>query len=183
MRLASERVCFFQLESDQRGQQMTRRSKKKKKKKKKPVRSEPTRLKAHSSLTLPAEKSGPRLSRVATAPDSREYFSLPQDHRHSQGGRPLPQPWVHVNRGPTSPDHSVRRGCPRESPASPSLVGSGRPADRLTLCPRQMTAVLRPHAPPQSPWSSTGATPAPAHQDSGPVPERKRKRRAAGNSR
>lgn len=164
-------MSVFQLESAQRGQQMTGRSKK-------PVRSEPTRLKAHPSLTLPAEKSGPRLSRVATAPDPRECLSLPQDHRHSQGRRPLPQPWVHVNRGPTSPDHSVRRGCPRESPVSPSLVGPGRPADHLTLGRglRSCGLTLRPRSP-------IGADPAPAHQDARPVPERKRKRRAAGSSR
>ncbi|EDL02905.1 mCG140640, isoform CRA_a, partial [Mus musculus] len=47
---------------------------------------------------------------------------------------------------------------------------------------KQRTAVLRPHAPPQGPWSSTGAALAPAHRGARPVPERKRKRRAAGSS-
>ncbi|EDL02906.1 mCG140640, isoform CRA_b, partial [Mus musculus] len=75
-------------------------------------------------------------------------------------------------------------GAAHESrPPAPSSWGQDGPRTASHFASKQRTAVLRPHAPPQGPWSSTGAALAPAHRGARPVPERKRKRRAAGSSR
>lgn len=103
---------------------------------------------------------------------------------------PAPSPASsHVNRGATPPGHRREGGRPRGLSARPGPRGvqerhrgppphtstggkSGRDARR---------AARRPQAP-RGP-ADVGPGLAPACQDAGPVPERARKRRAAGSSR
>ena len=98
-----------------------------------------------------------------------------------RGAPPLPRQPPRCNCGPTPPGHrreEVGGGCrPRGSPARPGPRGvQGKP-------------VVRPAAqrtPPKTPRGPRQGRPgglAPALQDAGPVPERARKRRAAGSSR
>lgn len=106
----------------------------------------------------------------------------PRGQKWGRGGLPpLPQPPPRCNCGPTPPGHrreKVGGGCgPRGSPARPGPHGV------------QDKPVVRPAAqrtPPKTPRRPCQGRPgglAPALQDAGPVPERARKRRAAGSSR
>lgn len=146
-------------------------------------------LKAEGPLST--ENSGTRLGPQGGQPSltPREVTQRAPEPLRAGGARkwgrggapPLPRQPPRCNCGPTPPGHrreEVGGGCrPRGSPARPGPRGV------------QDKPVVRPAAqrtPPKTPRGPRQGRPgglAPALQDAGPVPERARKRRAAGSSR